>query len=354
MVDFFGSGYDACERLGLVAALQRVHYPIARLAFVDEHGRERLSLPYPVLRKRLFNDHHFNFMRGDLAQVLREQIEGKVELRFGTTVEAIEQHDDRVRVRLSDGSTDDFELLVGADGVHSQVRRLAFGPEEQFERFLGYYTAAFIIGSPPSGLYTADSFVTLTVPNRQAAVYPVRGGRLASFFVHRAERAVEDFSRESALRELRAAYGGLGWIVPELIERSADAPSLYFDKVMQIEMPRWSTGRVVLVGDACQCVSLLAGQGASMAVAGAYILAEELEGAGGDVQAALARYEQRVKPAIEHKQAAGRRVAGWFVPENSFRLAIRDLGLRMSLWPVAASIIRRRLAGESIFQGLDA
>jgi 2-polyprenyl-6-methoxyphenol hydroxylase-like FAD-dependent oxidoreductase len=350
MIDFFGSGYDASERLGLLPALERVHYPIARLAFVDEQGRERLSLPYPMLRKRLFGDRHFNFMRGELARVLQDQVEGQVEIRFGTTVEAIEQRGEDVRVRLSHGATESFELLVGADGVHSQVRRLAFGPEDRFARFLGCYTTAFITDSSSRGLLTSDAFVSMAVPNRQVGVYPIRGGRLATFFIHRAQRPIEDFSRESALRELRASYGGLDWIVPELLERCAQTASVYFDKVMQIELPQWSTRRVVLLGDACQCVSLLAGQGASMAMAGAYVLAEELEMAGGEVGAALARYEQRLKPAIQGKQAAGRRMVDWFVPKSSLRTALRELGLRMSIWPVASSFIRRRLAAESIFK----
>ncbi|WP_375772845.1 FAD-dependent monooxygenase [Archangium gephyra] len=350
MIDFVGSGYDASERLGLLPELERIHYPISHLTFVDERGRVRVSLPYRLLRRRFFEDRHFNFLRGELARLLYARIEGKVELRFHTTVEALEQHGGRVRVRLSDGTEDDFELLVGADGVHSQIRRLAFGPEERFARFVGCNTAAFILDSPPDRLHDHAAFTTLSVRKRQVAVYPIRGGRLATFFLHRAESPIEDLSRESALRELRTVYGGLDWIVPELLERCTQVSSFYFDTVTQIEMPRWSNGRVVLLGDACQSVSLLAGQGASMAVAGAYILAEELGAAGSDVPAALDRYEQRLKPSIEDKQAAGRRMADWFVPKSRFGLALRDLALRVSLWPGVSSMLRRRMAAESLFR----
>lgn len=348
MVDFFGSGYDTLERLGLGAEVARIDYPIARLAFVDADGAERMSLPYPLLRKRLFDDRHFNFMRGDLERVLAQWIAGKVEIRYKNTVEAIDQRADGVRVTLGDGKVEDVDLVVGADGVHSHVRRLAFGDEARFSRFIGCCTAAYVVEQPPRDA-PADAFVTLTVPGRQVAVYPIRGARCATFLVHRTPGLPSDASPAATLRALRAAYGHLGWIVPELLERAATTSSLYFDAVSQVEMPEWSRGRVVLLGDACSCVSLLAGQGASMAVAGGYVLAEELDAANADVGAALRRYEARLRPAIERKQAAGRRIAGWFVPETRFRLWLRDLGLRASVWPIASRIVRRRLAAESIF-----
>jgi 2-polyprenyl-6-methoxyphenol hydroxylase-like FAD-dependent oxidoreductase len=177
-------------------------------------------------------------------------------------------------------------------------------------------------------------------------VYPIRGDKAATFFIHKAQRLVSDFSSETAVRELRAVYGGLGWVVPELLER-CDRPSMYFDEVLQIEMPRWSADRIVLVGDACQCVSLLAGQGASMAMGGAYVLAEELTRSG-DLASALRSYEQRVKPAIEKKQRMGRRMAGWFVPNSGLRMATNDLFTRMAQWPVAWRLVKRLIAPESI------
>lgn len=350
MIDFSGSGYDASERLGLLPELERIHQPVARLTFVDARGRERASLPYPVLRERLLEGRHFNFMRGELARVLLGWLEGGAGPRFHTTVESFEQRGEGVHARLSDGSEGDFDLLVGADGVHSRIRQLAFGPEERFARFVGCHTAAFILERPPAGLRDSEAFTTLTVPGRQVSLYRIRGGRLATLFIHRAAHPAGDCSREAALRELRTVYGDLDWLVPEVLEHAPEAPGLYFDDVTQIELPHWSTGRVVLLGDACQCVSLLAGQGASMAVAGAYVLAEELEAAGGDVPAALTRYQQRLQPVITRMQAAGRRMAGWFVPASPWSMALRDAGLRMALWPVLAPLLRRRMAAASIFR----
>lgn len=347
MIDFFGSGYDAMERLGLLPDVASIHYPVERLAFVDSAGRERFSVPYSALRRGLFQDRHFNFMRGDLERILYERVAGREGIRFSTTVTSLEETAGRVHVRLSDGAVETADLLVGADGVHSRVRRLAFGDEAQFVRELGYHVVAFVIDEPTGALHAAKTFVTLTVPRRQVAIYPIRGGRTATFFLHHDPNPVNTGAEMAG--HLRRVFGDLGWIVPTLIDRSPTASNVYFDSVQQIELPRWSRGRVVLLGDACQCVSLLAGQGASMAVAGAYVLAEELD-VGPDVEAALARYERRLKPAIERQQRAGRRIAKWFVPEDRPHLALRNLALRTSIWPGVSAVLRRRMAAQTIFR----
>ena len=348
MIDFFGSGYDAAERLGLLPAIARVHYPVGRLAFLGADGHERFSLPYPALRKLLFGDRHFNFMRGDLEHVLFDSLPGLTPIRFGATVDKLRDEKGGVDVTLSDGSTQRFDLVVGADGKRSRVRELAFGPASDFVRPLGYRTLAFIADANGLG-DVADRFATLTTPGRQVAVYPIRQGRVATFFIHRTDDERRDFSRAAALEELTAIYRGLGWIVPALLERAPDAPSIYYDEVAQVVAPAWHRGRVVLVGDACQCVSLLAGQGASMAMAGSYVLAEELSEAE-SVTTALARYQNRVRPSIEDKQAAGRNMARWFVPRGPVRLAVRDLFMRMSTWRPVARLVRRQLAGQSIVE----
>jgi 2-polyprenyl-6-methoxyphenol hydroxylase-like FAD-dependent oxidoreductase len=350
MLDLFGSGYDAIDKLGLLPELQSIHCPIKRFVVVDGNGKERLSLPYSLVRKRLFHDRHLNLMRDDLNRLLADKIAGRAEIRFGTTVETIEQKGDHLRVRLSDGSTEELDLLVGADGVHSRVRRLAFGGERGFARFLGCYAAAFVVREPPRGLDIADSFVTLTVPGRQVAVQPIPGGGVATLFVHRGDGTLADLSNESAVSELYAAYGSMGWIVPELLKHASEARRIYFDTVSQIEMSHWSVGRVVLIGDACQSASIWPGQGASTAVAGAYVLTEELDAESHHVANALVGYERRLKPTIEHCQTAGRRMAEWLVPESKFQLALRDVGLRMSVWPIASTIARKHLAAESIFR----
>ena len=286
-------------------------------------------------------------MRGDLERVLYDSLPSLTPIRFGTSVRELHNASGGVDVMLTDGSTQRFDLVVGADGIHSRVREMAFGPASDYIRALGYRTLAFVIEDAELQHRIGDAFCTFTLPERQVAVYPIRRGRVATFFIHRANHEWRDFSRAAAQHELHAVYRRTGWLVPDLVDRFSEAANVYFDDVAQVVVPKWHHNRVVLLGDACQCVSLLAGQGASMALAAAYILAEELSQAE-SIAAALARYQNRVQPSIETKQAAGRNMARWFVPRGPVRLAMRDLFMRLSTWRPVAHIVRRQLAADSI------
>ena len=173
---------------------------------------------------------------------------------------------------------------------------------------------------------------------------------MASFFLHRTGQRTPELSSLRPHEELRTVYGDLGWIVPELLSRCPTDDSVYADAVSQVELPDWSVGRVTLVGDACQCVSLLAGQGASLALAGAYVLAEELDRSPQDVSQSLARYEHRLKPSVTKKQAAARRIGDWSLPGSSTRIALRDLMLRASTWRWMAPFVRRSIGADSLFR----
>lgn len=323
MIDFFGSGYDAAERLGLLPDLERIHYPISKLTFRNGRGHQKFAIPYPELR-RLFFNRHFNFMRGELEGVLYSKLRGAIDIRYGTSVESFDQNGAGVIAKLSDGSVHHADLLAGADGIHSRTRRMSFGPEHQFLHFLGCNTAAYVVQNPSDELRSGSAFDTMTAPGRQVAIYPIRHNQLATFFIHRS--GTPPAAGAPAIEELRRVYGGMDWIVPHLLDAAPD--DIYFDSVSQIRLPRWSNGRVVLTGDAAWCVSLIAGQGASLAMAGSYILAEELSAAHENVAGALERYEQRLRHAIDEKQTAGQKMAKWFVPAGRVRLAIRDTVMR--------------------------
>lgn len=344
MMDFFGPGYDAAEALGLLPEVEKIHYPIGRLTFLETDGEPKYTLSYDEFQE-LFDGRHFNFMRGDLERLLYEVLPDRSTIKFGRTIARVDQREDGVRVTLDDGKALEADILVGADGIHSNVRGLVFGPEADYERYLGYHTFAFILDDPGLRRETEDQFSTLTTPGRQVAIYPIHEGRVATFFVHEDDAPPPDHSKDRALEELRDRYGDLDWVVPRLIRRAEALPGLYFDAVSQIEVPRWSKGRAVLVGDAAYCVPLLAGQGAGMAILGAALLAAELDGHPDDPAEAFAPYEGRMRPYTDVRQEAGRDFADMFVPGSKLKLLFRDTVMRYSAWPPMSWIVKQDIAG---------
>ena len=340
MIDFFGLGYDAAERLGLIERLRAIHRPIPRLVSVDADGHERFALRYQALRRRLFRGRHFTFLRGELARILCDAVEDGVSIRFGTTVRSIIQHDATVWAVLSDGTRERADLVVGTDGLHSRVRSLVFGEEPSFRLSLGHMASAWILDKLPDTV-GSNAFWTLTAPGRMVAVYPIGGGRAATLFVHRTVDPAGELA-QGVGATLRSAYADLRWIVPQLLDSLTD--SAYFDEVVQIQLDRWSRGRVAVLGDAAWCVSPLGGLGASLAMAGADGLASALESrGGGDIPVALKEWEERWRPGIMRMQEASRRTAAWFVPSDRFRMFARDLFVRASAWPLTSELLRWRL-----------
>jgi 2-polyprenyl-6-methoxyphenol hydroxylase-like FAD-dependent oxidoreductase len=345
MIDFLGPGFDVAEKMGLIEPLRERYYPIKQLIMVDEHGKQRAAMDIECMRK-LVNDRYFSLMRGDLESVIYESVREKVPVQFGTQIDRIEDRGDHVRATLSNGEETDADLVIGADGIHSHVRRLCWGDERQFERFLGYYIACAIIENfgKENAAYSA-----YLEPHTQAAVYSLRGDRLATFFAFKSERR-EVKSRQAQEDLLKDRFGDQGWIVPELLERTLQSKQLYFDTVSQIQVDPWYKGRVGLVGDACQCLTLLAGQGASLAMEGAYLLASELQKAQGDHAAAFTAYQEKMKPEIEKEQEKARKTAGSFIPNSRFSIWLTAVFLKMAFLPGFRSLFLNQIVAKSILK----
>lgn len=328
MMDFFGLGYDAAEAMGLLPRLTELSYRLDDVSYVNSSGQRRASLDYDRFA-RLVDGRLLSIMRPDLERALREQVKGDVVLHYGRTLENVENRPDGVRAVLTDGTVLDADLLVGADGIHSQVRAMLFGAESRFIRYLGLHTAAYIFDDPHVRQQLGNRFSLTDTVDRQMGLYGLRDGRVAAFAVHHdPDPAIPDDTRAA----MRGRYSRLGWVVPRALQSCPPPSELYYDMVAQVEVPQWHRGRVVLLGDACQAVSLLAGQGASLAVAGAYVLGQQLA-AGGPVEEALARYQHAWKPVVEAKQEVGRRGAKWFLPSSRARLWLRRASLQLTALP---------------------
>lgn len=185
MMDFFGPGWDAAEEMGVLPAVLELGYRVERLSYVDDRGRDRAGLPFARFAHAL-DGHLVSVMRPDLERVLREHARGVAELRYGRRVVGVRRRPGGAGAVLDDGTVLDADLVVGADGVHSAVRRSAFGPEERFRRWLGLHTAAFVVDDPEACRQVGDRFCLTDSVDRAMGFYGLRDGRLAVFAVHRA------------------------------------------------------------------------------------------------------------------------------------------------------------------------
>lgn len=343
-IDFAGSGWDVAERMQLLPALMQGQATVPAFLFKDAAGKTLARLPTEVFR-RAFEGRMIQTMRPDLEAALYDAIRDTVPIRFGASIQRIEQAPDQVTVTFTDGDRAAFDLLVGADGAHSNVRRLVFGDEGQFAAYLGYSFATFPV---PNLDHFEEGTIIYLEPNRQATVYPDHHGGYTALLVYRAREAGQ-IAAAGRTAMLEAHYRGAGWVIPQMIGSITERTPVYLDSVTQICMPRWSDGRVTLVGDAAHCLTLISGQGASTAMGGAYILAEEL-GKTDDVRAACTAYERRVRPFVEDKQRKARRFARTFVPGSRLGVRISHLTMRLMFTPLLARFIGKQFGFDSLLQ----
>ncbi|MFG2870669.1 FAD-dependent monooxygenase [Streptomyces sp. NPDC048338] len=331
-VDIRGTAVEVCRRMGVWDEIVAASTDMDGGSYVDDEGRTVGELPAEIFGGRAGQDDEI--MRGDLARILYERTRDDVEYLFGDSIAAL--HDlgdegDGVDVDFESGARRRFDLVVGADGLHSNTRRLVFGEERRFKRHLGAYISIF---TAPNRLGLTRWETYHARPHKLVSVYSAAGesARTAKncfVFASPAELSYDHRDSAAQKRLLAEAFAGDGWEIPALIEDSAHAEDFYFDSIALIEMDRWSSGRVVLLGDAAHCTSPASGQGTGLALTGAYVLAGELAAARGDHRVAFAAYEREMRPGVELNQRFAEKFAKEMTVSSRRKIALRMFMVRL-------------------------
>jgi 2-polyprenyl-6-methoxyphenol hydroxylase-like FAD-dependent oxidoreductase len=345
VIDFWGLGYDIAERMGLLPEIERNGYHAREMTVVDDFGHRVAGFGTSVFAE-LTGGRYVTVRRSDLSRLLYAKVQGRVETIFGDEIVAIQEQPDCVRVELNQAGERRFDLVIGADGLHSVVRKLAFGPQSQFERHLGYVVAALEVrGYRPRD---EDVYLMYSRPGQMIGRFTLHDDRTLFLFVFAAEDTSLPTTLGAQKAMLRDVYRHGKWECQRILAELDRTDELYFDKVSQIRMLNWSRGRVALVADAAFCVSLLAGQGSALAMISAYVLAGELAAADGRYQQAFARYDTLLRSYIDAKQRGAERFAGAFAPKTRAGLAFRNLVIRTFAIPGLARLAIGRDIADSL------
>ncbi|MEU9328354.1 FAD-dependent monooxygenase [Streptomyces canus] len=325
-IDIRGTATEVVRRMGILPQLRDAHIDSRRCTFLDADGSEVASL-HPSAVAGSVEGQDIEVRRGDLAALLHALVRDDVEFLFGDSIHTLDQSGRGVDITFHSGRQRTFDLVVGADGMHSPTRESLFGPEEQFYRYLGYCFALFTM---PNTFGLSRELMLWNSPGKAAALYAVgKNDELHAFLnFYRPEPPFDALRNPDAQRDLVAkTFAGAGWEVPGMVDAMRDADDLFFDTAGQIRLPHWSGGRVVLVGDAAYAPSFLTGQGSSLALVGAYMLANALAGHR-DHAAAFAAHERGLREFVAMNQALVDNGGATLFPTTASALQQRNTKLR--------------------------
>jgi 2-polyprenyl-6-methoxyphenol hydroxylase-like FAD-dependent oxidoreductase len=330
-VDLRGAGHEVTTKMGLLEAVTAKALDQRGAAWVRADGSRRAEMPVTAFHGNGLVS-KLEILRGDLVEVLYRATAARTEYRFGTRITAI----DGATATLSDGSTVTADLIVGADGPHSAVRRLVFGPEEQFTTPLGGYNAWF---SAPDTAGLDGWFLLYQEPGLNASMRPSHDPAVAKAGLAFRSDPVDYDRRDTGAQVelLRRHFAAARWHCPQLLAAAAEADDFHFDAFLQVHMDSFTRGNVALVGDAGYCASPLSGMGTSLALVGAYVLAGELGPAdcfaAETLPDALARYETVMRPYIERCQTLANGIDGYLPKTNGDIVVTAQVMKWMQRWP---------------------
>ncbi|MFI1992794.1 FAD-dependent monooxygenase [Actinoplanes sp. NPDC020271] len=334
-VDVRGAATEVLRRMGLLAAAQGADTGMQLITYVNKGGKPIAQLPADLLMGRRGDD--LEIMRGDLSRILHDATREQVEYVFGDSVATLTDDGEGVDVTFEKGAPRRFDYVVGADGLHSLTRRTVLGDTPL--SYLGAYISIF---SVPNDLGVVREEVMYSRPGRLVFAYAMEPGRPAKVgMVFASPELTYDRRDPAAQKQLvRAAFEGQGWRSDEFLAAMDAADDFYFDSMSQVELPSWSSGRVVLLGDAAHCPSPASGQGTSLALVGAFVLAQHLGEPGG-----LAAYESAMRTYVEKNLAFGRKMVKDMVPGGRLNIAFRNYGMRtLKFHPQKEKVIDKVLA----------
>ncbi|WP_328387380.1 FAD-dependent monooxygenase [Nocardia sp. NBC_00416] len=325
-VDLRGPSKEVIERMGLMTGVGKYQLHEEGMSVVDRTGRDVYQMP-----AEMFDGNgpvaEIEITRGDLNRVLLDELDtvtGELDYRYGEWIDALTQDDTGVEVRFASGDTERFDLVIGADGVHSATRRLAFGPEEKYSTYLGGYMSFFTIPTPEG---VRPNWMTMhAVPHAAVGIRP--DGDPATSKAIITLRTDHDPSLrgdvDAQQRLIRTMLADAGWLAPTVLAAMADTTDFYFDELARIDLPTLTAGRVTLLGDSAFCGSPMTGMGTAMALVGAYLLAGEIASTPDDLPTALKRYEEKATPFL----AKAKEMPGGGIKQM---VPTSELGLKMML-----------------------
>ena len=345
LVDFWGAGFDVAERMGIVLRLMRDGYVIKELREVSAGGWT-LARVDPAKMIDATGGRYVSIARSDLSAAIFDCLDDEVETIFGDTVTALDDDGQRIRAEFRHSAPREFDLVFGADGLHSTVRSLVFGPEANFERHVGLVVCALELeGYRPRNELVAITQTTIGVQTMRLSL---RNDKTLVLFTFRDDQPIPLHDVAAQQQLLRTRLGRIGGEVPRILEQLSQAKTFYMDRASQIRMPSWSRGRIALLGDAAAAPSLLAGQGSALAMVEAYVLAAQLRRTPNNHKEAFKSYQQLLQPMVQEKQDAALRLDTAFAPATRKQLWLRNITLRLMGLPVVANLAMGRSLRDPI------